>query len=646
MRVSPVTVAAFFGLAALMVVPEITAGLPGATASAELYDPGSGGWSATGDMVVRRSQHTATLLSDGTVLAVGNSGDSGGAAARAEQYDPATGKWGEVGSLHVGRTWHTATLLPNGNVLVAGGYGTLGNLASCELYDPVTRVWSVTGNLGRPRMFHTATLLPNGKVLVVGGHVEGGTPSGRTAELYDPASGTWSATGSMNTPRNSHTTTLLPNGKVLVAGGSGDGFELASTELYDPASGIWSPSGNLSLNRISHTAILLANGKVLVAGGMSFVDGTSPHYVFLSSAELYDPATEQWSVTGSMTETRSSATATLLSDGKVLVAAGYRYANGNYTLNSAELYDPATGTWSPTGKLDRKREALTTTLLLTGKVLAAGGYLPAPAQLLNISTRAQVLTGDKVEIAGFIIPGVIFPGVAKAKVILRAIGPSLPFGGEALQDPVLELYPQYGPILGRNDNWKVNDQTGESQETEIRDTSLAPSNDLESAMIAMLEPGNYTVVVRGKNGGTGIGLVEVYNSFFYQLANISTRGFVGAGDKAMIGGFIAGDDAREKESVLVRAMGPSLAVAGALADPTLELHDSNGATIATNDDWKIDSQTGQSQEAAIRATRVPPPPDDRESSIVARVAPGAYTGILRGKNGTTGVALVEIYNLD
>ena len=198
-----------------------------------------------------------------------------------------------------------------------------------------------------------------------------------------------------------------------------------------------------------------------------------------------------------------------------------------------------------------------------------------------------------------------------------------------------------------NDNWKIDDKTGQSQEAAIRATTIPPSNDLESAIVQTLAPGAYTAVVRGNNGGTGIGLIEVYDleqSSASELANVSTRGFVDTGDNVMIGGFILGPGGSSIGTVLVRALGPSVAVSPVLADPTLELHNGNGAKIASNDNWKIDDQTGQSQEAAIRATTLPPS-NDLESALVANLVPGNYTVIIAGKNGGTGIGLIEAYNL-
>jgi hypothetical protein len=251
-----------------------------------------------------------------------------------------------------------------------------------------------------------------------------------------------------------------------------------------------------------------------------------------------------------------------------------------------------------------------------------------PTTLGNISTRLRVETGDNVLIGGFIITG-----AGPKKVLMRAIGPSLPLSG-VLANPTLELHDDMGTLLVSNDNWK-----DAPNKQEIIDTTIAPTNDLESAILMTLDPGAYTAIVRGVNDATGIGLIEAYDlesTTDSQLANISTRGRVQTGDNVMIGGFIIlGDEAQE---VIVRAIGPSLPLAGKLANPVLELHDKDGATIATNDDWRSD------QETQIIDTGLPPN-DDLESAIFALLAPDAYTAIVRGVNGTTGIGLVEVYAL-
>jgi uncharacterized delta-60 repeat protein len=271
---------------------------------------------------------------------------------------------------------------------------------------------------------------------------------------------------------------------------------------------------------------------------------------------------------------------------------------------------------------------------------------PTPARaipkLLNISTRMEVLTGSNVLIGGFIVTG-----TEQKKVLLRAIGPSLPVNGK-LADPVLELHDGNG-IIATNDNWKINDTTGQSQQAAVSATGAPPNSDLESALIVTLPANNsaYTAIVRGQNGGSGVGQVEVYDlgtAANSQLANISTRGFVDIGDNVMIGGVIVGPNSAGSTTVLLRAIGPSLGVSGALVDPTLELHNGNGTTIATNDNWKIDDKTGASQQAEIEATKAPPQ-SDFESALIHTVTPGNYTAIVRGNNGTTGIGLVEAYNL-
>jgi uncharacterized protein YkwD len=253
-----------------------------------------------------------------------------------------------------------------------------------------------------------------------------------------------------------------------------------------------------------------------------------------------------------------------------------------------------------------------------------------PTVLGNISTRLRVETGENVLIGGFIVTG-----TQGKKIIVRAIGPSLPFA-DRLLDPTLELHDSSGALLQSNDDWRTN------QQAEIIATTIPPSNDLESAIVRTVPPGAYTAIVRGVNNSTGVGLVEVYDldrSVDSKLANISTRGLVQTGDNVMIGGTIVLGQSPQK--VIVRAIGPSLAgVSGRLADPTLELRDGNGGLLAANDDWR----TG-GQEAEIQASTVPPS-DGLESAIVGTLNPGNYTAIVRGVNNTTGVGLVEVYALN
>ncbi|MGI8956193.1 MAG: hypothetical protein ACR2II_04670 [Chthoniobacterales bacterium] len=256
------------------------------------------------------------------------------------------------------------------------------------------------------------------------------------------------------------------------------------------------------------------------------------------------------------------------------------------------------------------------------------------SQLLNISTRLGVGTGENVLIGGFIING-----TQPKKVILRGIGPSLESFGipNFLADPVLELHKPDGSVV-TDDNWK------DTQQAEIQSTGIAPSNDNESAIVATLDPGAYTVVLQGKNQTTGVALVEAYDldqGADSALANISSRGFVSSGDNVMVGGVIAGGGGGGTCSVVIRAIGPSLAEAGvenALPDPSLELYDTNGALIESAENW-IDEQSAAIQNVQLE------PADGLECALLAVLPPGPYTAIVRGKDNTTGVALVEVYNV-
>ncbi|MFN2508389.1 MAG: matrixin family metalloprotease [Chthoniobacterales bacterium] len=280
------------------------------------------------------------------------------------------------------------------------------------------------------------------------------------------------------------------------------------------------------------------------------------------------------------------------------------------------------------------RDTLSNDDIAGGQALYGAPTVTPPSHLANISTRMKVGVNEEVLIGGFIVKG-----SQPKKMILRASGPSLAAGGVAgaLSNPTLELYDGTGRMIDSNDDW----QSG-TQVPEIIATGVAPSNPLEAALVATLSPGNYTAIVRGSNGTEGVALVEGYelDATSTRLANLSTRGRIGTGDEVLIGGLIVRGAAEKK--VLVRAVGPSLAGAltGALADPVLEMYNSSGTQIATNDNWGTSAQRDE-----IIASTVPPS-HPLESALVASLAPGSYTAIVRGANGTTGVGLIEVYDLE
>jgi hypothetical protein len=261
--------------------------------------------------------------------------------------------------------------------------------------------------------------------------------------------------------------------------------------------------------------------------------------------------------------------------------------------------------------------------------------IPA-SQLINISTRAQVLTGDNAAIGGFIITG-----YEPMKVIIRAIGPSLAAAGVngALQDPIVELHDSKGAVITTNDNWQ------DTQASDISATGLTPGDPRESAIVATLQPGSYTAVLRGKNDTTGVALVEVYdlaNDAHAKLANISTRGFVDA-DHVLIGGTIAGGNGQGNAELVVRAIGNGLQYRGVknfLADPALEVRDKDGTLVAANDDFS----SPQSNFGTVPPELALSNPGDAATGV--NVPTGKYTVVVHGKNGASGNALVEIYDLN
>lgn len=436
---------------------------------------------------------------------------------------------------------------------------------------------------------------------------------------------------------------IQPDGKVVVAG-NGTFFgsvhsipNKAGVVRLNPDGGVdpsFNPPAFGSNSRLNCVAIQ-ADGKILLGGRFdSSFAPTFPNIVRLNSDGSIDntfTAAPDYTVSAILVE-RS---------GSILIGGGFSKVNGQPAAGVARLQP--NGQLDPSFTLDTGGRAVyALALLADGRVVAGGEFgLVAspeliPARLRNISSRMFVDSGDNALIAGIIVAG-----SGEKKLLARATGPSLAGAGitAPLSDPVLELHDSNGALITSNDDWQ---QSPDKQA--IIDSGIPPGDVRESALLATL-PANgssYTAIVRPARGASGIGLVELYDldppESNAKLANISSRGNVLGGDKAMIAGFIVdGSPSMGPVKVLVRGIGPTIPLPGALQDPTLELHDSSGV-IGGNDDWK------KTQQSDIEATGIPPG-DDRESAILRWVPTGLHTAVLRGQDNGTGIGLVELYDL-
>jgi uncharacterized delta-60 repeat protein len=595
------------------------------TGLADSFDPNATGGNA--------SVRSIVVQADGKILVGGTFSSIGGQPRNnIARLDPTTGladsfnpsASGEIDSIAV---------QTDGKILVGGYFTSIGGQPRNYIarLDPTTgladsfnpkasfAVWAITVQADDK-------ILVGGSFNSIGGQTRSLIarldPETGLADSFNPSAGGGSVV---------FTIAVQADGKVFAGGDftSIGGQPRRNIARLDPASGA---ADSFDSNTAGHvnSITVVADGKILVGGTLFTVGGqTRGCFARLSN----DTAALQ-----SLVATRTTITWTRSGSSPLLTRVTFEYSTDKVNYTPLGNGTAAGNTWTLTG--------LNLPIGQNFYIRARGYYrsgISSSSESItesvrnsflnpifgNISTRARVETGDNAMIGGFIITG-----TQPKTVIVRGIGPSLSVPG-ALADPVIEVHGSSGELLGSNDNWR-----NDPNQQHVIDSGLAPSNELESALWGIINPGSYTVVLRGKNDTTGIGVFEAYDldqTADSQLANVSTRGFVQTGDNVLIGGVIVlGQYPRR---VIVRAIGPSLSVAGRLGDPTLELHDSNGALIVANDNWRSD------QEAEIIATTIPPS-NDLESAIVRSLTPGNYTAIVRGVNNTTGIAVVEAYGLN
>jgi N-acetylneuraminic acid mutarotase len=599
-------------------------------------------WTATSttNAPTARTYHTAVWT--GTEMIVWGGQDETVQFNTGGRYTPATDSWAAttVTSAPTARSSHTAVWTGT-EMIVWSGYGNLYEQTGGR-YNPSADSWVATTTTNAPvgRQYHTAVWTGSAMIVWGGVRYASSVENQDTGGRYDPATDSWVETSTTDTPsaRNSHTA-VWTGSEMLIWGGNSTGEFQNGVGRYNPTTNSWVAvtSPNAPEARQSHTAVWTGS-EMIVWGGFGNDGPLHP----MNTGGRFNPNTNNWVATTltNAPEARQSDHTAIWTGSEMIMWGGA--ANYNDYRNTGSRYNPITDTWvaistsnAPAARQGHRAVWTGTEMIVwggsdsNGDMNSGGRYCAPPGTFANISTRLRVETGDNVLIGGFIVTG-----TQSKRVIVRAIGPSLPFP-DSLADPFLELRDSSGTLIRANDNWR------DEQEAEIMATTIPPSNDLESAIVATL-PANaaaYTATVSGVNNGTGIGVVEVYDldqAVNSKLANISTRGLVQTGDNVLIGGLIV--LGQNPLRVILRAIGPSLPVPGALADPMLELRDGNGELVAANDNWRSD------QEAEIMATTIAPT-NDLESAIVRNLPPGNYTGIVSGVGNTTGVGLVEAYNL-
>ena len=576
------------------------------------------------------------VQADGKILAGGSFQGLGGQMRRfiarldptglADSFDP-----------NPNNTVFSIALQADGKILAGGDFANIGG----QLRNRIARLDPNSGladsfDPNASGLVYSIGVQADGKVLAGGQFANIGGQTRNNIARLDATTGL-ADSFNPNANSNVYSIALQADGKILAGGNftSVGGQARNFFARFDPTTGL-ADSFNPNANNQVFSITIPADGKILVGGAFSGTNSIGGQARNFFARLSNDTAALQ-----DLAVTRTTITWTRGGSSPQFTRVSFESSTDNMSFAPLGNGTAAGSNWILTGLNLPIRHNL---------YIRAHGYRPSgdqngsesvaesvrnafltPSTFGNISTRLRVQAGDNAMIGGFIITG-----TERKTVIVRGLGPSLPMPG-ALADPVIEVHGPAGQLFATNDNWRDGKNAKQVAAT------LPPANDLESALWGILDPEAHTVVVRGKNGTTGIGLFEVYDldqTVDSKLANISTRGFVETGENIMVGGIII--VGTRPARVIFRAIGPSLTnfgVPNALLDPTLELRDADGDLIAGNDNWRSD------QEAEIIATGIPPS-NDLESAIVRDLVPGNYTAIVRGVNGTTGTAVVEAYALD
>jgi N-acetylneuraminic acid mutarotase len=636
-------------------------------------------WAATSTTNAPEARYYHTAVWTGSEMIVWGGFNEGSVLLNTGgRYSPSTDSWTATSTTNapIGRAYHTAVWTGT-KMIVWGGISPNGELNPGGRYDAATDSWAAVSitNAPEPRFDHTAVW--SGIEMIVWGGSNGNIINNllNTGGRYDPVTNSWTATSTTNAPEARATHTAVWTGSEMIVWGGLNLFQDVDTGgRYDPSTDSWTATSttNAPAARENHTAVWTGS-EMIVWGGQQ-----ENSTIFFNTGGKYDPSTDSWTATSTANAADARAGHTGVWDGSEMIVWG-GYTLGP-VLNTGGRYTPNTNSWTETNTTDAPEARAFHTAVWTssemivwgasvngnpgntgGRYCAQSGSTPTPTptpspspsptptptpsdKALNLSTRVDVETGTNVGIGGFIING-----TDSKLIVTRAIGPSLiDFGvAGALADPVLELHDSNGDVIATNDDWMDN---SDADQQLLIDAFLNPTNDLESAIIKSLDPGLYTAVVSGGNGGTGVALIELYDlddpGATGELANISTRGFVGTEANVMIGGVIVGPEGGLDAAVVVRAIGPSLAdfgVADPLLDPVLELRNGDGDLVAMNDNWETDPPPNN-YSAAVTAAGLAPS-DASESAIFANLTNGLYTAIVSGKDGTTGAGLVEVYHV-